>query len=176
MVFSLRCMGFWQRPGPGAGGSPVSPTQFVECVEEYAVPRRRRWVGPAAALIVLSGALLTGCASAENSPPDDPTPSQAATPGGDSSSAAPKGTVVDITFDGDSVTPNGERIEAKVGEPLTLNITADKAGELHVHSTPEQEIAYDAGTSTHELTFDQPGVVDVESHHLDKVVVQVEVR
>ena len=141
------------------------------------MPRRRRWVAPAAALIVLSGALLTGCASAEDSPPADPTPSQAGSPGGDdSSSPAPAGTVVDITFKGDSVTPNGERIDAKVGEPLTLDITADKAGELHVHSTPEQEIAYDAGTSTHEVTFDQPGVVDIESHHLDKVVVQVEVR
>ena len=84
--------------------------------------------------------------------------------------------VVDITFDGDSVTPNGERIDAKVGEPVTLNIDADAPGELHVHSTPEQEVAYDAGTSTHEVTFDQPGVVDVESHELGNIVVQVEVR
>ena len=138
--------------------------------------RRRRWAAPAAALIVLSGVLLAGCASSEDdSSSKDPATSQATTEDG-STTDAPQGTVVDITFDGDSVTPNGERIDAKVGEPLTLDITADRAGELHVHSTPEQEIAYDAGTSTHEVTFDQPGVVDIESHHLDKVVVQVEVR
>ena len=84
--------------------------------------------------------------------------------------------MVDVTFKGDSVTPNGERIDAKVGEPITLNIDAETAGELHVHSTPEQEIAYDAGTSTHQVTIDQPGIVDIESHDLEKVVVQVEVR
>ncbi|RYP83690.1 hypothetical protein EKO23_18205 [Nocardioides guangzhouensis] len=148
--------------------------------EEYVVPRRRRWVAPAAALIVLTGALLAGCASAEDdSSPADPATSQESTPtdgGTGSPSAEPQGTVVDITFSGDSVTPNGERIDAEVGEPLTLDITADKPGELHVHSTPEQEVAYDAGTSTHQVTFDQPGIVDIESHHLDKVVVQVEVR
>ena len=93
-----------------------------------------------------------------------------------SDSSKPTGVVVDITFDGDTVTPNGERIDAEVGKPVTLNIDADAAGELHVHSTPEQEIAYDAGTSTHEVTFDQPGIVDIESHNLEKVVVQVEVR
>ena len=144
------------------------------------MPRRRRWAAPAVALIVLSGVLLTGCASAEDdSSPADPATSQESTPtdsGSDSPSAEPKGTVVDITFSGDSVKPNGERIDAKVGEPLTLNVTADEPGELHVHSTPEQEVAYDAGTSTHQVTFDQPGIVDIESHHLDKVVVQVEVR
>jgi hypothetical protein len=162
---------------------PPGPIPIVDPSEEHSVPHRRRWAAPAAALIVLSGALLAGCSSAEDdAEPADPATSQASTPtdastaATDSPSAEPEGTVVDITFSGDSVTPNGERIEAKVGEPLTLNITADAAGELHVHSTPEQEIAYDAGSSTHEVTFDQPGVVDIESHDLDKVVVQVEVR
>ncbi|WP_426241507.1 hypothetical protein [Nocardioides sp. LHG3406-4] len=83
---------------------------------------------------------------------------------------------VDITFSGDSVEPNGERIEVEAGEPLTLNVTADAPGEIHVHSTPEQELEYDAGTTKLELTIDQPGVVDVESHHLDVTILQLEVR
>jgi len=144
------------------------------------VPRRRRWVATAAAtLVVLSAVSLTGCSSAEDEPKaQDPgsATTDATSPGDGSSSAAPTGVVVDITFDGDTVDPNGERIQAKVGEPVTLNVDADAAGELHVHSTPEQEIAYAAGTSTHEVTFDQPGIVEIESHDLDKVVVQVEVR
>jgi hypothetical protein len=143
------------------------------------VPRRRSRAATAAtAAIALAVLALSGCASADDSTPED---SATATSTGSSSSdpssdSSPSGVVVDVTFKGDSVTPNGERIDAKVGEPITLNIDAETAGELHVHSTPEQEIAYDAGTSTHQVTIDQPGIVDIESHHLEKVVVQVEVR
>ncbi len=145
------------------------------------MPRRRTRVATtAAAAIALAALTLSSCASAEDTEPDDAaTATSTRRPSGGSATSTPSkptGVVVDITFDGDSVTPNGERIDAKVGEPVTLNIDADAAGELHVHSTPEQEIAYDAGTSTHEVTFDQPGIVDIESHDLEKVVVQVEVR
>jgi len=145
------------------------------------VPRRRvRVATNAAAVITLAALGLSGCASADDSEPEDAATASSTPTDSPSSSAStepePAGVVVDITFDGDDVTPNGERIDAEVGEPVTLNIDADAAGELHVHSTPEQEIAYDAGTSTHEVTFDQPGIVDIESHNLEKIVVQVEVR
>ena len=144
------------------------------------MPRRRTRVATtAAAAIALAALTLSSCASAEDTEPDDAATATSTPPTAvprSSTPSEPTGVVVDITFDGDSVTPNGERIDAKVGEPVTLNIDADAPGELHVHSTPEQEIAYDAGTSTHEVTFDQPGIVDIESHDLEKIVVQVEVR
>ena len=82
-----------------------------------------------------------------------------------------------ITVSGDTVTPNGERIEVEHGQPIELDVTADAPGEIHVHSTPEQEFEYDAGSTTLPLVpIDQPGVVDIESHTLDKVIVQLEVR
>ena len=84
-------------------------------------------------------------------------------------------TTVDITFSDGSVTPNGERVEVKAGEPIELVVEADEPGELHVHSSPEQELEYDAGTTTLKLTVDQPGVVDVESHDPKVVVLQLEV-
>ncbi len=83
---------------------------------------------------------------------------------------------IDITFQGDTVEPQGSSVKVKAGKPLTLHITADKPGEIHVHSSPEQAIEYDAGTTDKTLTLDQPGVVDVESHTLDKLIVQLEVR
>jgi len=83
---------------------------------------------------------------------------------------------VDITFKGDTVTPEGESVKVKAGDPLKLHITADKAGEIHVHSSPEQHIEYAAGTTDKTVTIDQPGVVDVESHTLDKLILQVQVR
>ena len=64
----------------------------------------------------------------------------------------------------------------EAGKPLKLHIVADKPGEMHVHSSPEQEIEYAEGTTDKTLTLDQPGVVEVESHHLDKLIVQLEVR
>jgi hypothetical protein len=99
---------------------------------------------------------------------------------GDDDSSSPNGDAtpvsVDVTFQGDTVTPNGERVEVGAGQPVELNITADAAGEIHVHSDPEQTLDYDEGTSTVEIApIEQPGVVDVESHDLDVVIIQLEV-
>jgi hypothetical protein len=107
-----------------------------------------------------------------------PSPSaEAPTPSGPSSQAdpEPESTVVDITIDGDDIEPLGETVQADLGEPITLRITSDREGELHVHSTPEQEVSFGEGTTEAELTIDQPGVVQVEEHHSRVVVVQLEV-
>ena len=95
-----------------------------------------------------------------------------------SEAASPPSTpvTIDVTFDGDSVTPNGDRVDVAVGQAIELEVTADVAGGIHVHSDPEQELSYDAGSSTVEIApIEQPGVVDVESHDLDTVIVQLEV-
>jgi hypothetical protein len=84
-------------------------------------------------------------------------------------------TSIDITIKNGKVTPDGERVKAAVGKPITLHIDADTAGEIHVHSTPEQEIPFPKGTSTKKLTIDKPGIVDVEDHALDQVIVQLQV-
>jgi hypothetical protein len=81
-----------------------------------------------------------------------------------------------ITIEGDAITPNGERLEVERGEVVTLEITSDRAGELHVHAKPEQYIEFEAGSSTHELVVDAPGVVDVEEHDSGHVVAQLEVQ
>ncbi|GAB3031356.1 hypothetical protein GCM10011376_24560 [Nocardioides flavus (ex Wang et al. 2016)] len=106
-------------------------------------------------------------------PEDDAT----STPTDDATTAPEDDTVaVTVTREGGDFTPNGERVELGVGQTLVLTIDADEAGELHVHSTPEQDIAYGAGTSEHEITVDRPGVVEVESHDPDLVLLQLEVR
>ena len=83
---------------------------------------------------------------------------------------------IDITIEGDTVTPNGERVDVGAGEPIELVVKSDKAGDLHVHSSPEQELTFGAGTTTLKLTIDEPGVVDVELHEPEVVVLQLEVR
>ena len=62
---------------------------------------------------------------------------------------------LDITFKGDTVDPAGTQVKVKAGKPLTLHIVADKPGEIHVHSSPEQELEYAAGTTDKTITLDQ---------------------
>lgn len=96
--------------------------------------------------------------------------------GGSDSSSSSATKVIDVTISGDSVTPNGDRVDVAVGQPITLHVTADAPGEIHVHSSPEQELEYDQGTTDVQLTpITTPGTVDVESHALEKVIVQLEV-
>ena len=119
----------------------------------------------AAPLALVLALALTSCGGDEAAPAG----SQGATQDGDS-------VALTVTREGDEFTPNGERVDLGVDQTLVLTIDADEAGELHVHSTPEQEIEYDAGTSEHELVIDRPGVVEVESHEPDVVLLQLEVR
>ncbi len=117
-----------------------------------------------ATLAVLLGALAltAGCGSDGES---------------DSSGDGTDPKVIAVSFDGDTVTPNGERVEVETGQDIELQITADVAGEIHVHSSPEQELEYDEGDSTVTIEgIDQPGTVDVESHSPEQIIVQLEVR
>jgi hypothetical protein len=116
----------------------------------------------AVAVVLATLTLATACGDEES-------------PSSGSGSSDPK--VIEVTFEGDSVTPNGERVEVSTGQDIQLDVTAEEAGEIHVHSTPEQQVEYKAGESTVTITgIDQPGTVDVESHTLDQVIVQLEVR
>lgn len=132
--------------------------------------------------------VLSACGSDDPGATDEPTaPESSATQPTDestptdqpSATATPKdtsGTTINITFKGDTVDPNGVGRKVKAGKPFRLHVVADKPGELHIHSSPEQELEYPAGTSEHKVTIDQPGVVEVESHDLETLVVQLEVR
>lgn len=123
----------------------------------------RRAITAAAALVVAVLA-LSGCGGSGS---------------GETSGSGAAGTsgakTVTVTVKGDQVTPNGERVEVGTGQKVTLDITADRAGELHVHSSPEQEIPFDEGHTTAHVTIDRPGVVEIEEHESDVVVLQLEV-
>lgn len=121
---------------------------------------RRKPVALVAAMVaVLAVAGLTGCGS----------DGRTKTPGSSGQSLA-------ITVKGDAVTPTNKRIEVKLDQPLTITVRSDRSGELHVHSSPEQHIEFEAGTTTHKITLKVPGVVELEEHKSDTLVAQLEVR
>ena len=133
-----------------------------------------------APLVLVMAASLSACGGDGDTDAPATDQSVGSSPS-DSSSESPSsstddGVAVTVTREGDSFSPNGERVELGIDQTLVLTIEADEAGELHVHSTPEQEIAYDAGTSEHEIVIDRPGVVEVESHEPDVILLQLEVR
>ncbi|WP_210438520.1 hypothetical protein [Nocardioides xinjiangensis] len=133
--------------------------------------RGRPRLAPLVAPLVLLTLLAAGLAACGGDSGGDTAPA------GNGSARSDGDTVaVTVTREGDTFTPNGERVELATGQALVLTVEADEAGELHVHSTPEQEIAYDEGTSEHEITIDRPGVVEVESHDPDVILLQLEVR
>ncbi len=138
------------------------------------------------ALVTVACLAVTACGSEDSGASDEPdkpkasateaSPTDQASPSTKPTKKKPSGTTINITFKGDKVDPNGVEKKVKAGKPITLHIVADAPGELHVHSSPEQEIEYPKGTTDETLKIDQPGVVEVESHHLDTVIVQLEVR
>lgn len=144
-------MGFWQSDGP------LTRPSHLHAPREKEPMRRFSFV---LAVLLCALPLLAACGDEES---DGTTP------------AAGTSASIEIEFEGDKVTPNGERVEVGAGEPVELVVKSDQPGELHVHSTPEQVLSYGAGTTTLKLTLDEPGVVDVEAHDLEIVVVQLEV-
>jgi len=91
------------------------------------------------------------------------------------SDAEPK--VIKIRFEGGKVTPSGDRIEVEKGQEVKFVVAADEPGEIHVHSDPEHELEYGEGEEEFPpLEFDKPGVIEVESHDLEQIIVQLEVR
>lgn len=111
------------------------------------------------------------------SPSTTPTPSAAKGEGRASASAAPAPEAdLAVEIAGDDISPNAAELEVGVGDSITVSVESDRAGELHVHSTPEQYVEFEAGETAQELTFTTPGTVEVEDHDTGDVVAFVDVR
>ena len=131
---------------------------------------------------------LAACGSADEdtAPPAEPTDAtSSATPSAATSSAAPAspttestdlGPLLTVTIDGDQISPNAEEIDLGTGDKLLVEVQSDRAGELHVHSAPEQFIEFAAGTTNSEIVVNTPGTVEVEDHDTSAVVALIEVR
>lgn len=145
-----------------------------------------------AALVVV----LTGCGSPVT--PADSPDTASPSPGADSPSpsvgspsrtprpsvtrkataspeAPDEGLVLEAAIEGTSITPNGERVEVPLGEPVVVRVVSDRPGELHVHSTPESFVEFGAGRTSAELSFERPGIVEIEDHDTGFVLFQLQV-
>jgi hypothetical protein len=92
------------------------------------------------------------------------------------SKEAAAGPTLDLTVQGNDIEPSNQQIKAKPGDTLVVKITSDRAGVLHVHSSPEQELDFKPGNSQVKVPLEQPGQVDIEEHVSDTLVARVLVK
>lgn len=145
-------------------------------------------VAPVLAAILLT--LLAACGTEDAAAPTgdgvaaappSATPSTTSSgPSGDErsrSQSAPEPIPADlaVVVDGAEITPNAQAISVGVGDPLSVSVEADRAGELHVHSKPEQYFPFQPGETSFELTVQTPGSVEVEDDDTGDVVALLEV-
>lgn len=136
----------------------------------------------AAAALVLS-LTLVGCGGDDEPPttaapgsPSGPTATDTATQSSSPSPTTPVGPSLDITVRGNSIDPANQRLDATAGDTLVLTVTSDRGGEVHVHTSPEQELEFDKGTTELEVELDKPGQVDIEEHESDTLIARVLVK
>lgn len=148
------------------------------------------------ALIAAGCLLAPGCTSAPDAaapststspstsaPPNPSTPVSSSTPSSSSSSSPSSSPdanalTIAISISGGQVTPNGKKINAKVGQTVQLSVTSDVDDEIHAHIGGDgYELEVPAGkTTTGSFPLTSAGSFEVESHHLEKVIVVLNAR
>jgi hypothetical protein len=127
-----------------------------------------------------SGA-ATATGSASGAPSGGAAPSGAGTGGtAPSSTDSPPADALLLTIleSGGKVTPNGQKLNVRVGQQVTLDVTSDRDDEIHAHIGGDgYELKVQAGVdTTGSFTLDSAGSFEVESHKLDKVIVILNAR
>jgi heme/copper-type cytochrome/quinol oxidase subunit 2 len=140
---------------------------------------------------VLLGLLTSGCTSdaepqttspstAVGSPTEPSSPSASTTPSPVESPTltADYALTININIRGGKTVPNGQKINVRVGQQVILNVTSDTDDEIHAHVGGEgYELPVRAGRPARgSFTIDSPGSFEVESHHLEKIIVILNAR
>jgi len=131
------------------------------------------------ALALAATLLVAGCGGDEpetttpsSSPPPTLTSAAATTP----SETAFAGTEIEVAVKGGKVDPPTHRVKVAKGTEVRLLVTSDKADELHVHGY-ELEKELPAGKqATLDFTADQTGLFEIETHHSELQLAQLEAR
>ena len=142
--------------------------------------------------VMLSAALaidiaLSACAPTPSSQPSTALTPASATPssGATSPTTTPSRTpssvdavTIDVTISGGKVSPSGKKLDVAVGQKVVLNVTSDVDEEIHAHALGDgYQLDVSAGKpATGSFVVSDPGSFYVEAHHLEKVIVILNVR
>jgi hypothetical protein len=139
--------------------------------------------------VMLSAALaiyltLSACATSPSRQPSAaPTPVPSATPISEASTptstpSSVDAVTIDVTISGGKVSPSGRKLDVAVGQKVVLNVTSDIDEEIHAHALGDgYQLDVSAGKpATGSFVVSDPGSFYVEAHHLEKVIVILNVR
>jgi hypothetical protein len=116
--------------------------------------RRRPVRLPQGALVVLTVAgMLAGCTSGGAKPAQSSTTAQAG-------SGASR--TIQVRVSGNQVQTAERRVKVKLGEQVRLEVTADRADEVHLHGYDRKVEAQPGRPAVLEFRADVPGVFEVE--------------
>jgi hypothetical protein len=151
----------------------------------------RRMPGALICGALLLGLLLSACTSGAE-PRSHPSPNAVSSPTGPTSPAASPTSVspsppslnpdydltIKITIAEGRTIPSGEKINVRVGQKVILKVTSDIDDEIHAHTGGDgYELPVRAGTPARgSFTLESPGSFEVESHHLEKIIVILNAR
>ncbi|WP_280440515.1 hypothetical protein [Nocardia brasiliensis] len=126
-----------------------------------------RWSGLAA--IAAAVTMVTGCGVSSESPAERTAASI--------SIDRPAEVRIAVRIAGGTVTPTNTRTEARLYQPIIVELDSDAADELHVHSEPGQTFPVEARAGQ-EFRFivTVPGRVDIELHRAGKTITTLLIR
>ena len=122
-----------------------------------------------ASLAVTLGLLLAACSSSSS--------------GGSAGASGPVGGVgtgaptqnIAITYKDGQIDPPPGKVQVAIGTHVHLTVTSDVAEEVHNHYDDKEVEVPAGGTATFDFVATDPGVYEVELHHADKVLMQLQV-
>ena len=121
-------------------------------------------------LAIAAVLLVAGCASG------DDTAGKPANTGSATGSSTAKVVEVTVAVSDGKVTPAPHRVDVPLGSQVRLLVTSDVDDEVHVHGFDVEEELVAGRTTTIELSADQPGLYEVETHERDLQLLQLEVH
>jgi hypothetical protein len=149
--------------------------------------RRRALIFGALALGLLgAGCTTTPEPQANPSPPAISSPSAPSSPAESRTSVPPRSPslnpdyplTINIVVAKGKTIPSGEKIDVRVGQKVIMNVISDTDDEIHAHTDGAgYEMQVQAGRPAKgSFTIESPGSFDVESHHLEKIIVILNAR
>jgi heme/copper-type cytochrome/quinol oxidase subunit 2 len=84
--------------------------------------------------------------------------------------------VIEVRIADGAVQTDADRVEVAAGQSVRVVVTSDVDDELHVHGVDETVDLVAGETTTLDVTVDEPGVFDVETHEGGLLLFQLVVR
>jgi hypothetical protein len=141
---------------------------------------------------LLAVALLGGACTTTTEPQNKPSPPATSSPSAPSTPAESRSSVpasppslnpdypltINIVIAKGKTIPSGEKIDVRVGQKVIMNVISDTDDEIHAHTDGAgYEMQVQGGRPANgSFTIESPGSFEVESHHLEKIIVILNAR